>query len=44
MANPKEKFKEKLQQEKRRNSPTHKSISEGLKNKYPIGFSKKGKK
>lgn len=30
-----------LQQKKGRNSPTQKSIREALKNKYPIGFSKK---
>lgn len=31
----------KLQQTKGRKSPTQQSIREGLKNKYPLGFSKK---
>jgi hypothetical protein len=30
-----------LQQNKRRNSPTSASIREAMRNKYPLGFSKK---
>jgi hypothetical protein len=40
---PKERFVDRLQEDKRRKSPTHATISKGLKDKYPIGFSKKKK-
>lgn len=37
---PKEKHLNKLQQAKRRTSPTAQSIAEALRKKYPIGFSR----
>ena len=44
MQEPKDKHLNKLQEKKRTKSPTSTEIREAMREKYPIGFSKKPKK